>query len=287
MSQEKDLQYLLLKIKNKYDSLPHACKKVADFILASHTEAVYLNITELARRSQVSEGTVTNFVRTMGYSGFQEFKICMARDHQLPSGDSILYGEIDLKDETSVLIEKVFHNNVDAILKTLKIVDVSAIDKVAEWIVKAKRVDFYGQSSSALVAMNTANRLLRIGVRAYVSEDPHMQLSSAVLLSPGDVAIGISNTGRSLEIANSLKMAANAGAHTVCVTSRDDSPVAQQAEIQLLTSFNSREVLEDLPSRIAQISLLDALYVCVVAKTRRKSIKNLHAVLQALGSKEL
>ena len=42
-------------------------------------------------------------------------------------------------------------------------------------------------------------------------------------------------------------------------------------------------MIEDLPSRIAQISLLDALYVCVTAKTKRKSMKNLHLVLDALN----
>ena len=50
MPDEKDLQYLLLKIKSKYDSLPHACKKVADYLLASHDEAVFLNIKELAQK---------------------------------------------------------------------------------------------------------------------------------------------------------------------------------------------------------------------------------------------
>lgn len=288
MPDDKDLQYLLLKIKSKYDSLPHACKKVADYLLASHEEAVFLNIKELAQRSHVSEGTITNFVRSMGYGSFQEFKICMARDASNKSVDegSILYGEINLNDKVPVLVEKVFHNNIDAILKTLKMVDLHAIETVADWMVKAKRIDFYGQSISALAAMNTANRLLRIGVRTYVSEDPHMQLSSAVLLGAGDVAIGISNTGQSREVACALKTAKTAGAYTVCITSRDDSPVAQYADIRLLTSLDRREILEDLPSRIAQISLLDALYVCVVAKTKRKSLKNLRSTFQTLENKD-
>ena len=63
-----------------------------------------------------------------------------------------------------------------------------------------------------------------------------MQLSSAVLLGAGDVAIGISNTGQSREVACALKTAKTAGAYTVCITSRDDSPVAQYADIRLLLS---------------------------------------------------
>ena len=43
----------------------------------------------------------------------------MARDASNKSVDegSILYGEINLNDKVPVLVEKVFHNNIDAILK--------------------------------------------------------------------------------------------------------------------------------------------------------------------------
>ena len=48
MEQERDLQYLLLRIKNKYDSLPHALRKIADFLLVHHSDAAYMGITELS-----------------------------------------------------------------------------------------------------------------------------------------------------------------------------------------------------------------------------------------------
>ena len=278
MEQEKDLPYLLLTIRNKHASLPEAFRKVADYILSSYDEAVYLNIREIAARCGVSEGTVTNFVKSLGFVGFRDFKIAMARRGQPAAEESILYGEINLNDAPEVLSTKVFRNNADAVLKTLKILDVKTLDTVADWIVRAKRIDFYGQSSSALVAMSAANRLLRIGLRVMVYEDPHMQVSSAALLKPGDVAVGVSTSGRSREVAMALRIAREAGAHTACVTSRDNSPVAQQAEAKLFVSVNKTELLEDLPSRIAQLSLLDALYVCVAAKVKKKALANLHLV---------
>jgi DNA-binding MurR/RpiR family transcriptional regulator len=282
LDQEKDLQYLLLVIRNKYASLPQAFRKVADYILGHNEEAIYLNITQIAAQCRVSEGTVTNFVKSLGIGGFRDFKIAMARRGQPAPEDSILYGEIDLNDPPEALCEKVFRNNADAVLKSLRILDVPALDMVADWMVKAKRIDFYGQSSSALVSMNAANRLLRIGVRAMVFEDPHMQASSAALLRPGDVAVGVSSSGKSPEVAAALRIAKEAGAHTVCVTSREDSPVAQQAEARLFTAVNRQELLEDLPSRIAQLSLLDALYVLVAARVKKKALANLHLVSGAL-----
>jgi DNA-binding MurR/RpiR family transcriptional regulator len=282
LDQDKDLQYLLLTIKNRHASLPQAFRKLAEYVLTSYDEAVYLNIKEIAARCGVSEGTVTNFVKNIGFTGFRDFKIAMARQGQPLAEDSILYGEINLNDPPDVLCEKVFHNNADAILKTLKTLDAGTMNIVADWMVKAKRIDIYGQSSSALAAMSAANRLLRIGVRTMVSEDPHIQMSSAALLKAGDVAIGVSSSGRSREVALALRTAREAGAHTVCITSSDHSPVAQQAEAKLFVSVSKQELLEDLPSRIAQMCVLDALYVCVAAKLKKKALANLHLVSGAL-----
>jgi DNA-binding MurR/RpiR family transcriptional regulator len=83
-------------------------------------------------------------------------------------------------------------------------------------------------------------------------------------------------------VAAALRIAREAGAHTACVTSRDRSPVAEQAEAKLFVSVSKLELLEDLPSRIAQLSLLDALYVCVAAKVKKKALGNLHLVSEVL-----
>ena len=77
-----DRRQLLLIIKNKYGALSRASKTIADFILAHHDEAIYLNIRQIAAHCQVSEATVTNFVKAIGLRSFQEFKICMARGAQ-------------------------------------------------------------------------------------------------------------------------------------------------------------------------------------------------------------
>ena len=43
-----DRRQLLLIIKNKYGALSRASKTIADFILAHHDEAIYLNIRQIA-----------------------------------------------------------------------------------------------------------------------------------------------------------------------------------------------------------------------------------------------
>ena len=279
-----DRRQLLLIIKNKYGALSRASKTIADFILAHHDEAIYLNIRQIAAHCQVSEATVTNFVKAIGLRSFQEFKICMARGAQEEPEENVIYGQILLNDPTDLLCKKVFHSNIDSLNNTLHILDPGLVEDTAQRIIKARRVDFYG--ASAIVARLVVNRLQRIGIRAMVFDDPHMQISSAALLEEGDIAIGISNSGRSREVVAALALARESGAYTIAITRADGSPVASAADRTLLTATNDFEFVEDASSPLAVIALLDALYVCVAAKTKKRTLKNLTRIRQALHPEE-
>ncbi len=57
-------------------------------------------------------------------------------------------------------------------------------------LVAARRVDVYGVGASGFVALDFQQKLHRIGRVAFAWPDPHMALTSAALLDPGDVAVG-------------------------------------------------------------------------------------------------
>lgn len=55
-------------------------------------------------------------------------------------------------------------------------------------------------------------------------------------MSTGDVAIGISYTGTSINTVDVLKSARNRGATTIAITNFTDTPLAEAADIMILTS---------------------------------------------------
>jgi len=286
-TEERDLPYLLLQIKNKYSSFSFTLKKVADYILHNYHEAPYLNISKMAAKCAVSEASITKFVKALGYRGFSEFKISLARNADNASGEPSVYGEITLGDPIDELCEKVFRNNVDTLMNTLRILDKQALEETASLMVKAKRIDFYGQGGSSIPALNATIRLQRLGIRASYFLDPHQQVTSASLLEKGDVAVGISNSGRTHDIIASLGMARQSGAATVCITSNDNSPIIRQADIVLLTSTSNSEIIDDIiSSRIAELSLLDALYLCIAGKIKKRALQNLYTTSDALRTKK-
>jgi len=286
--ENSDLQLLLIKIRSKYTSLTDAARRVADFILSNHSEAVYLSITELAKKSGVSESTVTKFIKTIGYNSFHDLRICLARAPRNTVGEDIIYGEISLDDDVESICTNVFHNNIDSLRDSLRILDFESVEKAASLMLKARKIDFYGMGSSAVATMNAKMRLYRIGLLCFTYSDPHEQIISASLLKQGDVAVAISNSGKSSDTVKALELAKQSGATTICITNHDDTPITQFADIKLFTSTkDSEELSESLHARIAELSLLDALYVCIASKMKKQALSNLYKTSQAIKNHKI
>lgn len=279
-----DQQLLLLKIRSKYPSLTNAVKKVADYIINNHSEAVYLNINELAAKCGVSEATVTKFIKNIGYGGFQDLKICLARTYRSSAQNTdVIYGELSLDDEVESICSKIFHNNMEALSDSLRILDYNSVDKAAEMILKARKVDFYGLGSSAVATLNARMRFYRLGILCFSYDDPHEQIVSASLLKSDDVAVGISNSGKSHDVVKALEIARNSGAGTICITNYDNTPITQFSQVKLFTSTKDSEALnESLHARIAELSLIDSLYVCVASKMKKQALDNLYKTSQVI-----
>ena len=141
----------------------------------------------------------------------------------------------------------------------------------------APRVNIYGASGSALVGEEMQFSLHRIGIPVWAWTDVHNGLASAALSRPGDVALGISHSGQTRETIEMLAEAGSRGATTIALTSFPRSPLAELADIVLLTATQATTFRPDaLSARHPQLVVLDLLYVAVAQRTYDRA----HAAFQ-------
>jgi hypothetical protein len=76
---------------------------------------------------------------------------------------------------------------------------------------------------------------MQAGKKCLLFRDQASQLAAAALLSPEDAAIAISYSGRTEPVVEALRMARGRGAHTIAITSFEDSPLVKHADIALFT----------------------------------------------------
>lgn len=252
----------ILHLKSVYPTLRPAERKLADEILLDPDRAVHLSITELACAASVSDATIVKFCKRLGYKGFQEFKIFLAQDVVMKQ--TPVYGQVELDDPVGTVIEKIFQANITALQNTVQVLNAKTVDAAVEIITKAQEIHFYGLGASGIVALDAEQKFSRIGLRANAFVDGHMQVTRASLLGAGDVAIGISYSGKTREIVKALQIAASTGASTIAITNYSTSAVVEVVDLVLLTAAHENILRSGaISSRIVQLSVIDALFIAV------------------------
>jgi len=149
--------------------------------------------------------------------------------------------------------------DIRAMEQTAARLDLRAVASAAEAVAGARRVDICGTGDSALVAAEIQACLHGIGVAAWYWRDVHDGLASAATLGVGDVAFGVSQSGRAPETVEIVAEAASRGARTIALTAYAASPLADVADVVLLTAVPPTAGAVRHP----QLLVLDLLAVAV------------------------
>ncbi|MEN0023875.1 MAG: MurR/RpiR family transcriptional regulator [Microbacterium sp.] len=260
---------VLALVRRSVPRLSAAEARVAETILGDPTLVVDLAINDLARLCSTSLSTVARFAQSLGFSGYRELRVAVARTVTLAQAQQARFGldttAIDRDDEPAAIAAKLAAQEIDAIEKTARGLDAVALDRAARAVVDARHIEILGQASSSLTAQDLQQKLSRIGCSAAHSSDPHLSLTAASIRTADDVVVAISHGGETQEVVRGVEVARDAGALTVAITSVSDSALALAADVVLLTyAQESPFRMAAMSSRIAQLALVDILFVRVV-----------------------
>lgn len=251
---------VLVKIRSLYGSLPNAERKVADYILGNPEEAPRSSVREFASAGGVSVASVSRFVRGMGFEDFKDFKLQLARETGATT--RYLFEQITPRDTDEEIARKVFLGTIQSIEDTLKILSPGDLVAAARAVASCKRLVFFGIGGSGYVAQDEALRFSYLDFPAEGFVDASQILLQSVRVRPGDVAIGISHSGRSSVTVEGLAIAREKGGVTIGISNYMRSPLRAASRFFFCTSFpETRVKVAALSSRTAQLCVLDALYL--------------------------
>jgi DNA-binding MurR/RpiR family transcriptional regulator len=274
----------LIRIQSAIGALKPAERNIADFILTHAEKAIRLSVSELARRAGVGDSTVIRFCRSLGYEGYQEFKLRLAQDLVQPG--AYIHQKISFADSTADLIRKICQGNLRAVKDTQRSLDAAMVQAAARAIARARKIDIYGAGYSAFSGLDAKSKLLRLGLVADAFADAHLQAMAAAALTPADVAIGISHTGSSRDVVDALKAARAARAVAIAITNFSPSPITQAADYVLLTATTETPLGgEVLTSRIAQLCVIDVLSAAVALQLGEKCLGFVRRASEAVKGK--
>lgn len=274
----------LTRIRAALPQMSRIAGRIAGYVLDNPAEVVGMSITELADATEASEGSVINFCRGIGLSGFQHLKLSLAQEIVQPV--QFIHEDLSRDDTTEAVCRKVFHSGIQALRNSLSVLDPQALAAAVDIIRSAKRVEIYGIGSSAPIAEDVHYRMLRIGLDARVVTDSHIQAISASRCGPDVAVLTISHSGSTNETVASTRLAHEAGAKTVVITNFGRSPIQAFADIVLFTmARETRFRTEAMTSRIAQLCVIDALIAALALADYERSTEILKQTFDVLSIK--
>jgi RpiR family carbohydrate utilization transcriptional regulator len=275
-------------IRSLLPSLNAADQRVARAILDDPQAVVELSSNQLGARAATSGSTVVRCCQRMGFRGYQQLRMLLARETQADTATALHHGSIRETDASSVLVGKVFGSAARALMDATRTLDPGAFDRAVTAISTARRVVFVGVGTSASLAQDAAYRFLTIGIVTDAPPDIHVQHVTARLTDSLDVVLALSHTGATRDTLNTVLAAREAGATTIAVTSFERSPLTKIADIVLVAggpelSFRR----EAMASRLVHLSVLDALYIAVALRHGTRAVEALDATAEVLASHRL
>ncbi len=241
-------------------------------------------LRDIAQDAGVSDAMVVKIAKKLGFNGFRDLRTALVNYNSLDVAD--LHQEISPDDSAADLIQKVFRTAVQALEETMSILDIQAFERAADILHRAKARDFYGLGGSAQIARDVAHKFLRIGLRATVHDDAHMMLMSAAMLGPDDAVMVFSHSGTTSAVLDALELARRNGARCIAVTNYATAPVAGIADVVLCSTAQGSPLLgENAAARIAQLSIMDALFVAVAQRDLDSAETNLARTRRAVETK--
>jgi len=226
-------------IKDNYNSLTKSEKKVADYIVSNQDRVIHNTMSDLNRLLKVGDATIIRFCKKLGFNGFTDLKISIAKDN-ISSAQNYFEG--------FALIDK-----IDSALKrTHQLVNEDNFNKAVTLINEKNNIYIFGKGQSGLSAKDLEILLLRNGIQSTALLDTDFQINAAAAMTEDDLLIVFSLTGRTSDLIEAIGIAKDNSATIISVTNYVLSPIAKQSDVILQSSYDEF-ISSPVPGRISQM----------------------------------
>ncbi|WP_025730749.1 MurR/RpiR family transcriptional regulator [Atopobacter phocae] len=282
--------YLDQRIKINIKQLSITEKKIADYFVNDDGTLANQTLEQISEYIKVSKSSIFQFVKKLGYNGFQSFKIDIAKhsDYE-PSFEEMKFisgfDTLSPNDSNQTIATKVLQANIYSLSNSLNFLTHEKLDNVLQIINSSETLHFFGQGGSSIVAYDSFHKFIRTKYRCNYIADYHMQLSFATKLNEKDCVFIFSHSGQTIESINLAQLVKKSSAQLIVFTGNNRSELLKYSDESIIilteeTIFRT----ESLISRISYLTAVDILYMIVMFKDYEENINSLNKIRSSVKS---
>ena len=192
-----------------------------------------------------------------------------------------MHSVISDTDDLSAVATKIFEYTLTSLDEARRHLDLQALARAVDALAEARSIEFFGFGASGLVAQDGQQKFPLFGIPCRAQTDSHQQIMAASMMLPGDVAVVISNTGKTLQLVEAARIARNNGATVIGIVGAR-GPISALCDIVLLVStHDNTNVYTPTTSRIAALVMIDILSTAVAL---RRDVEHIERLQRMKGS---
>lgn len=248
----------LFKIKESISTYTSMEKQLADFILNNKDEVIHLSAQLLAQKSKTSPATVVRFSKKLGYKGFQQLKIELAKDQ---NDEDFSFSDIILEnDDIDTLVKKTYISNFTTLEQTYRLINNFNLEKAIDILTNANTIYIIGVGGSTIICEDLVHKFTRINKKVVFFENFHILLHSLTFIDEKDVLLAISYSGETKEIIECVKLVSKA--KKIAITQNTKNTLSKIVDISLKVPNEEKEFrIGAISSRFSSFIVSDLLYL--------------------------
>ena len=254
----ENVESVINSIKNKYDELFSAEKKVADYILENPGKTIVMNISELAKKSETSEATVVRMCKHVGYQGYYQMRIILSHDL---GKNKDTYNDNEKLNSS----KKIFNFCAKRVTSLSNSIDMETLLNAAKLIKSSRMVYLVAAGNTSPIAVDLGFRLERCGIPCSYSMIAEHFLNHVNLGTSDDTVIAISRSGASKQVVQAMALAKKNNLHSIVISGERDTQLSENSDCV----FHIVEKNEDIfgktvpDSHLCELAINDAILYAV------------------------
>lgn len=259
------------------DDLPGAERRLADIVLSNISQLPIYSAHELAAMANVSAATAVRFVRRLGFSGFNAFR--MAAREQM--GDGAPFKRLSELDANTFRgdMTPFVNSDIQNITATFEAIAQSHLDKFVAQTLEAKRIWLVGFRNGQTLACYAHSLLqqLRPDVHLLVGTVAHLteQMSD---IQPGDLVLVMDFRRRSVLLPKVVDYVRSEGVQLAFLTDGLESSLVKNRDIAFVVKTRGEGLFDSHASTLSLINFIVSRIAVQAEATITKKLQKIESI---------
>ena len=235
-------------------------KRIAAYILAHPEEVISATAKEIGEQTQSSAPSVVRFIKKIGYSSVNEFKLSINSEKNEKREQK--YDDVNLADSFEVTKRKLCNNAILTLEETSEVLKQEQIKTIVHLLEEKEVLFVFGIGASSIIAEDIHQKWGRIGKIIFFEKDLHI-LSAMLSSHQANSAIWlVSNSGQTREVIKAAQIAKKINIPIIAQTMLGKNPLSKLADHLIQTSIPKEAFLRSAAtnSLFAQLLVVDTIF---------------------------